>query len=95
MIYPWQTEAWTRLQALHGQWPHALLIYGQAGIGKADFARHVAQGLLCETSGTGGQPCGTCVACNWFAQGNHPDYRAVLPEALAGEAAGGARKPCG
>ena len=26
----------------------------------------------------------------WFSQGNHPDYRIVLPEALAGEAPGAA-----
>jgi DNA polymerase III, gamma/tau subunits len=26
------------------------------------------------------------VACNWFTQGNHPDYRIVVPEALAAEA---------
>lgn len=88
MIYPWQTETWARLQALREHWPHALLLHGQAGIGKVDFARHVAQGLLCEAPAGGGQPCGTCVACNWFTQGNHPDYRAVMPEALAAELPG-------
>ena len=90
MIYPWQHDDWNRLQRLRAQWPHALLLYGQAGIGKLRFAQHLAQGMLCEAPAANGEPCGQCVACNWFVQGNHPDYRAVLPEALASEAAGAA-----
>ncbi|WP_321791079.1 DNA polymerase III subunit delta' [Caballeronia sp. J97] len=88
MIYPWQTGDWQRLQQLRAHWPHALLLHGEAGIGKLQFAQHLAQGLLCETPAANGEPCGTCPACRWFSQGNHPDYRAVLPEALAGLAAG-------
>ncbi len=83
MIYPWQTEDWNRLQQLRAHWPHALLLHGQAGIGKLQFAQHLAQGLLCESALPNGEPCGTCAACHWFTQGNHPDYRIVLPEALA------------
>ena len=86
MIYPWQTDDWTRLQQLRAHWPHALLLHGQAGIGKLRFAQHLAQGLLCEAALPNGEPCGKCAACNWFVQGNHPDYRIVLPEALAAEA---------
>ncbi|APA84833.1 DNA polymerase III subunit delta' [Paraburkholderia sprentiae WSM5005] len=86
MIYPWQADDWNRLQQLRAHWPHALLLHGQAGIGKLRFAQHLAQGLLCEAPQPNGGPCGACVACNWFAQGNHPDYRIVVPEALAGEA---------
>lgn len=95
MIYPWQTGYWNRLQQLRGQWPHALLLHGQAGIGKLRFAQHLAQGFLCETPQPNGEPCGTCAACAWFAQGNHPDYRIVMPEALAGEAAGAAADDAG
>jgi len=83
MIYPWQTDDWSRLQQLRNHWPHALLLHGQAGIGKLHFAQHLAQGLLCEAPQPNGEPCGRCVACGWFAQGNHPDYRIVVPEALA------------
>lgn len=86
MIYPWQADDWNRLQQLRGQWPHALLLHGQAGIGKLRFAQHLAQGLLCESQLANGEPCGTCPACGWFLQGNHPDYRIVVPEALAAEA---------
>jgi DNA polymerase III subunit delta' len=85
MIYPWQTDDWERLQQLRSHWPHALLLHGQAGIGKLHFAQHLARGLLCEAPLSNGEPCGTCPACNWFAQGNHPDYRIVVPEALAAE----------
>jgi DNA polymerase-3 subunit delta' len=86
MIYPWQADDWNRVQQLRGHWPHALLLHGQAGIGKLRFAQHLAQGLLCESVQPNGEPCGACAACNWFVQGNHPDYRIVVPEALAAEA---------
>src|SRR5579871_1906569 len=93
MIFPWLVDDWNRLQQLRGHWPHALLLHGQAGIGKLRFAQHLAQGLLCEAQQANGEPCGACVACTWFSQGNHPDYRIVLPEALAGEAPGAADDP--
>jgi DNA polymerase III subunit delta' len=86
MIYPWQADDWNRLQQLRAHWPHALLLHGQAGIGKLRFAQHLAQGLLCEAPLANSEPCGTCPACTWFVQGNHPDYRIVVPEALAAEA---------
>lgn len=87
MIYPWQQDDWNNLQSLRGQWPHALLFHGQAGIGKADFARHLAHGLLCEAPLTGGHPCGSCPACRWLAQGNHPDFRIVVPESMMADVA--------
>src|SRR5258707_9002921 len=86
MFYPWKADDGNRLQQLRGHWPHALLLHGQAGIGKLRFAQHLAQGLLCEAALPNGEPCNMCAACNWFVQGNHPDYRIVLPEALASEA---------
>jgi DNA polymerase III subunit delta' len=92
MLYPWQSDDWQRLQQLRGHWPHALLLHGQGGIGKFAFAQHLAQGLLCESAHADGQPCGHCPACHWFSQGNHPDYRLVVPEALAGEAPGAAEE---
>jgi DNA polymerase-3 subunit delta' len=89
MIYPWQHNDWQKLQGLRANWPHALLFHGLAGTGKVDFARHLAQGLLCETPLADGQPCNHCVACTWFAQGNHPDFRVVCPENMAAENPGG------
>jgi DNA polymerase-3 subunit delta' len=62
--------------------PHAILFHGPAGIGKADFIEAFAQALLCENVKPDGHACGECASCGWFAQGNHPDYRRVRPEAL-------------
>jgi DNA polymerase III subunit delta' len=90
MIYPWQVDDWSRVQALKPNWPHALLFHGLAGTGKVDFARHLAKGLLCESPLEDGQPCGHCVACTWFSQGNHPDFRVVCPESMAADNPGAA-----
>ena len=74
---------------MRGRLPHALLIHGRPGIGKLHFAQVLAQALLCERRTDSGLACGACPACNWFAMGNHPDFRLVQPEALgAGPEAG-------
>jgi DNA polymerase-3 subunit delta' len=75
-------ETWRRLQARRAQLPHALLLTGQRGIGKRDLARNFAESLLCEKPVQSGDACGTCSACNWLAQGNHPDFRLLQPEAM-------------
>lgn len=62
--------------------PHALLLHGPAGIGKARFAEYFARSLLCEQQAAHGHPCGSCVSCGWFEQYSHPDYRRVRPEVL-------------
>src|SRR4051812_11756072 len=89
-IYPWQDEAWRQLQQLRDRLPHAILFHGAEGTGKAAFAEHFAQSLLCETPAAEGHPCGKCDPCGWFAQYSHPDYRRVRPEVLEedGEAEG-------
>lgn len=78
-------EAWAQLGARRAQLPHALLIAGQRGIGKFDLARHFAESLLCESPTASGQACGACAACGWLAQGNHPDFRLLQPDALSEE----------
>ena len=89
IIY-WHSEAWSRLTGDLGALPHALLIRGQQGIGKLEFARLLAQALLCESRGSRAEPCGRCPSCNWFAAGSHPDFRELAPEAQQedGESAG-------
>lgn len=79
-------KAWHTLLARRAQLPHALLLVGQKGLGKFELARQFAAGLLCETPQPDGRGCGQCLACNWYAQGNHPDFRLLQPEAMAEEA---------
>jgi DNA polymerase-3 subunit delta' len=88
-IYPWQEQAWTQLQQMRARLPHAILFYGPAGIGKADFIEAFARSLLCEDVRPDGHACGACASCGWFVQGNHPDYRRVRPEAMEDEAPAG------
>jgi DNA polymerase-3 subunit delta' len=77
--------AWARLGARRAQLPHALLLSGQRGMGKFDLARRFAESLLCEQPLPSNEACGTCPACGWMAQGNHPDFRLLQPDALAEE----------
>ena len=81
---PWHRASLEHLLAERARLPHALLVHGPAGIGKAAFARALAAGVLCE-SPLAGLACGACSSCHWFSQGNHPDFREVLPEAAEEE----------
>lgn len=75
--------------------PHAILLHGAAGTGKREFARCLAQSMLCDTPLPGGEPCGACSACGWFAQYSHPDFRRVRPEILEEESDTGDVDPSG
>ncbi|WP_243049273.1 DNA polymerase III subunit delta' [Dyella sp. RRB7] len=72
---PWHAEHWSRLQARRARdaMPHALLLCGPVGLGKRDFMRRFAQGLLC-TQAQDGMACGQCRSCQLFAAGTHPDF---------------------
>ncbi|WP_153111422.1 DNA polymerase III subunit delta' [Propionivibrio limicola] len=78
-------DVWAQLVARRSRLPHALLITGQRGIGKFELARRFAESLLCEQPTSGQEACGACIACGWLAQGNHPDFRLLQPEAMADE----------
>ena len=88
-------KVWSGLQGRRQRMPHSLLLIGQKGLGKFDLARCFAASLLCESLQADGMACGKCLACNWFAQGNHPDFRLLQPEALSEdvEAEDGKKKP--
>jgi len=81
MKYPWHEAELVRVLAARATLHHALLIEGPPGIGKQDFALGLAAALLCEASDAAGRACGACLACGWFAQGSHPDFRWLRPEA--------------
>jgi DNA polymerase-3 subunit delta' len=89
------SKVWVGLQARRQRMPHSLLLIGQKGLGKFDLARRFAASLLCESPQADGVACGKCLACNWFAQGNHPDFRLLQPEALSDdiEVEDGKKKP--
>lgn len=96
-VYPWHQRQWQEILQRKTALPHALLFKGKEGIGKFDFVRKLALSLACVTSAADGAACGACQSCRWFAAGNHPDYREMLPEAMrpAGveEALADGRKP--
>ncbi|MEH6822591.1 MAG: DNA polymerase III subunit delta' [Motiliproteus sp.] len=84
-VLPWQHDLWQRLTEQHRQQrlPHALLLCGEPGLGKAQFSKALGQYLLCQ------QPqqregllrsCGHCKGCMLNAQGSHPDLVEIVPE---------------
>ncbi len=80
-IYPWLQEQWQHLtqQRDAGRLPHALLLSGPAGIGKAAFGAALAHLLLCHQP-ENGRPCGHCRSCELIASGHHPDRLFLSPE---------------
>lgn len=79
-------QVWSALQKRRERLPHALLLIGQRGLGKFQLAQQFAASLLCEQPASDGRACQRCLACNWFGQGNHPDFRLLQPEAMAEDA---------
>lgn len=79
---PWLIPYWQKLQErrVNNTLPHALLISGQSGIGKAQFAQFVAQSLLCRTPSIDGAACGSCSSCAQLIAESHAEYRCLQPE---------------
>lgn len=79
---PWHQPAWEQLRACRTlrQVPHAILLAGDAGLGKSGFAVRFARALLCVSPARGGDGCGDCRCCRLLAAGSHPDYCAVQAE---------------
>lgn len=58
-----------------GRLSQSYLFVGPAGIGKQQFARRLAQSLLCQRPGADPlEACGECSACKTFVAGSHPDF---------------------
>ena len=80
--YPWHQEQWQRLSVARaaGRLPHAILLAGPEGLGKADFARRLSDSLVCTQVNEAGDACGHCASCRQAQAGSHPDQRTVAPE---------------
>ena len=80
MNHPWLERPWNEFAARLEQdrLPHALLVSGPEGIGKASLVEAMLQGLLCEESTA--EACGRCRSCRLLAGGAHPDRFVVVPE---------------
>lgn len=84
---PWQEEAWRSLTArlAEGRLPHALLITGEAGLGKGILATAFGRLALCR-SPRDGEACGSCSSCAQFAAGTHADFNRIELEEREGKA---------
>ncbi|WP_126445247.1 DNA polymerase III subunit delta' [Sulfuricystis multivorans] len=75
-------DIWKSLTGPDVRLPHALLFTGPVGVGKRELADALAARLLCEIPRGPHEPaCGRCPSCSMMANGQHPDFRLVQPEA--------------
>lgn len=79
---PWQVSHWQRLSACirSDRMPHAVLLTGASGVGKAYFARLLAAALVCHEKDQQGIACGKCKNCRMLEAGTHPDFILIQPE---------------
>lgn len=57
--------------------PHAIILEGEAGLGKHTLASYLSRAILCAN---GEKPCGVCQSCKLASSGSHPDIITVAPE---------------
>ena len=83
MIYPWQQPQWQQISQLitAQRLPHAMLLLGNQGLGKADFALTMAHAVLCQQPTTEQQACGLCKSCQLLNADTHPDLYQLKPTA--------------
>lgn len=77
--WPWQMSQWQRLlqQRQRDRLPHALLLFGQPGLGLNHFAGCLAQSVVCQNVDAQGCACGGCGACRQFSQALYADFLSV------------------
>ena len=79
MDYPWHKRVWQLVDTMFDQdrLPHALLLWGSAGVGKRLFAQQLAKRILCLSDNMG---CNHCQACHWLEKKVHPDFYIIEPQ---------------
>ena len=79
---PWQTIQWQRLDESWSRQslPHALLLTGIKGLGKAQFAKALASAILCHSDSSSLIACGQCASCQLLAADTHSDLMILEPE---------------
>jgi DNA polymerase-3 subunit delta' len=84
-MYPWLEHKKQQLyrRAVQGKLHHALLLQGQDGIGKTEFAQDLARFLLCAAKQQT-EACGQCQACKLNRAGTHPDFHQIESEKQIG-----------
>ena len=60
-----------------GHFPHAILIDGEAGMGKGTLAQYLAKAAACTGENA---PCDACRSCHLASVGSHPDISVTAPE---------------
>jgi DNA polymerase-3 subunit delta' len=87
-----QPTAVAAVQAmLASGFPHAVLLAGPAGVGKATLALDIAAALLCSAEDPATRPCRTCRGCRMVEHGNHPDLHRLAPSGAGGAISIGGR----
>lgn len=65
-----------------GRLPHAIILEGEAGMGKRTLARDIALNLFCRGEE---KPCLSCAQCKKVLKGIHPDlYEYTAPDRASG-----------
>ena len=85
-MYKWHIGSFNFLHQQRARLAHAILLQAPEGTGVFEFSMEWAQALLCESAQQQAQACGQCLACGWFAAGNHPDFRLLQPDSHVKEA---------
>lgn len=85
--FPWQQPQWQQLcnAYLNKKLPHAILLNGQKGLGKFQFAKAFAKFLFCsdQTKISSMKSCNTCKQCNLIEKEINPDLQILTLEEAA------------
>lgn len=83
MVFPWQSIYWQQVSTLieSKRLPHAMLLQGNEGLGKFEFAQALAHAVLCQQPDENHHACGKCQSCMLIAAETHPDLYLLQPTA--------------